>query len=77
MNKTRRNVVRDLIARLEAIAAEINEIKDQEQTYFDNMPEAIQDGERGEAAENAISALEDALSSIDEVAGSLQEAIGE
>jgi ABC-type transporter Mla subunit MlaD len=35
--------------------------RDDEQEYFDNMPEALQGGEKGSVAEEAVRSLEEAL----------------
>lgn len=86
MNKDRRKAIGALIDAAQAIAGQITDLKDQieairdeEQDYFDNMPESLQGGEKGEAAEAAISALETAVDAldafdVDEVVGALDEA---
>lgn len=54
------------------IATEIEEIKDEEQEKYDNMPEGLQQGDRGQAIETAISALDsayDACREFDELEG--------
>ena len=40
-------------------------VKDDEQEYFDNMPESLQGGDKGQAAEAAVSALDDAVNELD------------
>lgn len=72
MNNQRRKEINEIAARiagLQEIAREIigalESIRDDEQDYFDNMPEGLQAGERGEKAENAISALDDVISDIE------------
>lgn len=64
-------------------------IRDDEQDYLDNMPESFKNGDKGEAAQNAVDALEIAMDKleeaetacadeapdVDEVVGVLQEAI--
>lgn len=64
--------------------AEIETIKDEEQTALDNMPESFADSERGELAQAAVdhlsevdSALDDIESSIDSIVDSLSSATGE
>lgn len=73
MNKTRRGEIAAAVQRLTELAAEISDlrdtvetIRDEEQEYFDNMPESIQSGERGQNAEAAISELDDALSALED-----------
>lgn len=66
MNKDRRKQL-DVISQILANAREqIEALRDEEQDYYDNMPEGIQSGEKGEAAEAAVSAMDDAISSIEE-----------
>lgn len=72
MNKDRRERIRKLIAELENINSEISDILSEEQDAFDNMPESLQEGERGDKAQEAISNLEAA--SLDDVISSLESA---
>ena len=53
MNKERRQKISKIIERLEDIAAELEALADEERDAFDNLPEAIQYSERGEAMEAA------------------------
>ena len=43
------------------LIGELEEIRDEEQEAFDNMPEGFQNGERGELAQEAINNLETAI----------------
>lgn len=74
MNKTRR---KELERALELIN-EVNEIlsvaKDEEQEYYDNMPESFQNGDKGEQASTAIENIESAMSSLEDVVSYLEEA---
>ena len=67
MNKERRGRINDLLERVQEIQAEVERLQDEEQEYYDNMPEAIQGGERGEIASAAIDNLSSAYDSLDEV----------
>ena len=42
-------------------------IRDDEQEYFDNMPESLQGGDKGQNAEQAISQLDDAVNDMESV----------
>lgn len=67
MNKERRKNLDDLVNRLEDMKQELVTMQDEEQEYFDNMPESLQGGEKGTAIEemdNAVSFLNDAIDSI-------------
>lgn len=67
MNKARREAISKLIDMIDEIRSDVAGLRDEEQDYFDNMPESLQGGDKGQAAEEAISALEDAYNSLDEV----------
>lgn len=43
-------------------------IRDEEQEYLDNMPEGLKNSEKGENAQNAITALETAMDKLEEAA---------
>lgn len=60
---------------LDDLHGEVEALRDEEQEYLDNMPEGLQQGERGEAAQEAISNLENACDKIDEAKGAV-EAVG-
>lgn len=67
MNKARRKEIDSVIEVLEKAKEQLEVIRDDEQDYFDNMPESFQYAEKGEAAEEAISNLDYAIDQIDEV----------
>lgn len=87
MNAKRRNaiesVINELIERFEEIKAEaidqLSEIRDEEQEAYDNLPEALQDSEKGENMQNCIDALEYFMSDLENMeieAGDLLEEVG-
>lgn len=72
MNKDRRKTIDQIIACIadfEALKDElvnaVNNVRDEEQDYYDNMPEGLQQGEKGRIAEEAVSELDDALVALD------------
>jgi hypothetical protein len=74
MNKDRRKQIDEAVALAQQAAELIEQLKeaaetirDDEQEYFGNMPESIQQGDKGQAAEEAISALDEAVSALDEI----------
>lgn len=74
MNKDRRKQIAEVIKSLEtvkedisALAADVETIREEEQEYFDNMPESFQMGEKGEKAEAAIDALDSAHSDLEDI----------
>lgn len=76
MNKQRRKRITEAMELLQQAQAIIEEVKDEEQDAFDNLPEGLQGSERGEAMEEAISNLEEAYDNMDDIISSL-EAAGE
>jgi hypothetical protein len=74
-DKRRKDIAKaaDLIAQ----AITLLEIaRDEEQDFYDNMPEAFQNGERGEKAQEAIGALETAVDEAGSIADNLNEITG-
>ncbi|QDF16016.1 hypothetical protein H3N89_gp51 [Microbacterium phage MonChoix] len=74
MNKQRRKDIEAIVnklADLEALKTEIQEaieqVRDEEQEYYDNMPEGLQQSDRGYAAEEAASQLDEAASMLDDL----------
>ncbi len=72
MNKKRRKEIRELINELEELKEKIEIVLEEEQDYYDNMPENLQGSERGEIAESAISELEESLDNIDNAIENLE-----
>lgn len=75
MNKLRRKALDALIERIDDIYSELEALADEERDYRDNMPENLQNSERYETADNAVSSLEDALDNLDSAKSSIEEAI--
>lgn len=72
MNNDRRKRIDAMISRLEEIRDEIDAIREEEQDAFDNMPESLQNSERGDMAQEAISNLENV--DVDEIISYLESA---
>lgn len=74
MNNTRRKQIAALaqrlsgaIAGLEDIRSDIEMVKEEEQEYLENMPESMQDGDKGMNAQAAIDYLEQAYDALSEL----------
>lgn len=74
MNNARRKSLIAAVELLNQAQSIIEECRDEEQEYYDNMPESFQNGERGEAALAAIDMMESALSEIEGAVSSAEEA---
>lgn len=67
MNKERRDRLSDVIASLEEAKDLLEDVKNDEQDAFDNMPVGLQFSERGSKMEDYIELMEDAGDQIDNV----------
>lgn len=52
----------DLKAEMESLSGDIGTIRDEEQNAYDNLPESLQQGDKGEAMQDAITSMENAIS---------------
>lgn len=74
MNRERRKDLAAIIKKLEeldALREEIKEqleaVRDEEQEALDNMPESLQDSERGQQMQEYIDAMDESLYSLEEI----------
>lgn len=76
MNKSRRNALSKIIRRLNTmqdkedlygLIDELDTLKGEEQDYYDNIPENLQNSQRAQDSEQAIDNLEEALDLLNEV----------
>lgn len=74
MNKDRRNRFQTTLDSLQDVQTKLEEIKDEEETAFDNFPASLQESEKGEKMATAIGNLDSALSSLKEMIAYLEEA---
>lgn len=72
MNKDRLKQINEIIKNIDNISGEIENVLDEEQFSFDNMPENLQSSSNGERSEDAIGNLEEAHEKIQEVKESLE-----
>lgn len=73
MNKVRRKKVKDLQCTLKIIMDSLINLKDEEQDYYDNMPENLQGSIRGTESEEAIDNMTEAIDSLESAIDSLDE----
>lgn len=76
MNKLRRNALVVLHLQLSTQLANLEEVRDDEQEAFDNLPEGLQQGSMGLAIEEAAGHLDDAAGYLQEALDSIQNAMG-
>lgn len=70
MNKERRKRIADAVRRIEEL---LEDILNEEQEAFDNMPESLQMSENGMVSEEAQENLNAAIDSLEEAIGYLEE----
>ena len=66
MNKARRKQIAAAIGILETVKETIEDIRGAEEDAYDNLPESIQESDKGEEMQEYVEALEDACDSLDE-----------
>ena len=71
MNKVRREALKKLIKKIEgiqedieAVVGELENLRDEEDEYIDNMPDGIRESERGERAEEARDNMDGAVDEL-------------
>lgn len=74
MNNTRRKSLQELIEKTEGLKLEIEELRTEEEEYYNNMLEAFQDGEKGDRAQTVIEYLDEAMTAAGDVIENLTSA---
>ena len=59
MNKARRKRIEKVVNLLEELRDELESVKEDEQSAYDNMPDSLQDSERGDSMQDAIDTLDE------------------
>ena len=75
MNAMQRKTLQGYVESLGEIKNAIDEMTEEEQDKYDNMPEGLQESERGEAMQEAIDNLESASSSLEEAIDYINEIV--
>ena len=76
MNNTRRKNLRGLIEKTEGIKQGIEELRTEEEEYYNNMPSSVQDGEKGDRAQTVIEYLDEAITAAGDGIENLNSAAG-
>ena len=66
MNDKQRKDLSQLSNELSAIRSKVEDIQQENQDAYDNMPESFRDGEKGESAQACIDNLQTTLDGIDQ-----------
>lgn len=73
MNKQRRQKIREVRKEIKNCKDNLQKILDEEQDYFDNMPENLQGSMRGSDSEDAIDTMESCIEDLENVIKELTE----
>lgn len=73
MNAKQRKELQGYVDSLEEIKSNIETMMEDEQSKLDNMPESLQESERGDAMQNAIDQMEYGIDSLQEAIDNLSE----
>ena len=71
------DALKDQVAELEELKSEIEELQTDEQVGFDNLPEGLQQADKGQRMEQAAESLGEAATQMDDLISSATEAIEE
>jgi len=72
MNDKLRKQLALIIEGVEAVKRDVEDVKSSEEESLENLPEAMQEGEKGEKFQETISNLEDCICYLDDAISSLQ-----
>ena len=71
MNANRRKEIAKIVTELEELKSRLETVLEEEQEYYDNVPENLQNSERYQESEEYISYMEDAVSEFDSIIDAL------
>lgn len=74
MNKYNRMKISEWIDKLNDIKGEVDAMQEEESNKYDNLPEGLQDSEKGEAIYESVENLESAANSLEEAIDYLEDA---
>lgn len=73
MNKQRREELLEVVAMLDEATSRLQEIRDDEQESFDNLPDGLQCSKTGESMQSAIAELNWFEDSIDKLRNGIED----
>ena len=75
MNADRRKRLKSVVEKLTAAKQELDDIAAEEQDAFDNLPEGIQESDRGDAMQQNADDIYDHVQALDEVVDAIEDTI--
>ncbi len=76
MNKERRSRLEEVKEKIAEILCTIEEVRDDEEAAHENLPEPIQNGERGELMYDNVDAMQEIYDSLESLSNDIDELIG-
>ena len=73
MNKQRKHNITNIRIQLRKLKSELQIILDEEQEYFDNIPENLQSSLRGSESEDALDIMEKCVEELENIIKELME----
>ncbi len=72
MNKLRRKQIQEALSLIEKAYALLTNAKDEEEMAFENLPESLQESERGTAMQDNVDYLDTAVTGLEEAKEALE-----
>lgn len=66
MNNNRRKIIQGIRDSIIDLQTELEEVQSEEQDAYDNLPESLQESEKGQVMYDALDNIESAISSLNE-----------
>lgn len=77
MNKARRKKLGEIIDQLEYLREDLDAVASEEREAYDNLPESLQESDRGCAMEEAADELEDICSELEDLRQRIESVVDE
>jgi len=74
MNEARRKAIKVAQTKLDELSTYVENLRDEEQDYLDNMPEALANGDKGDAAQTVVDSLTEVVDYIAQAIEQLEDA---
>ena len=75
MNKARRKKLGEIIDQLEYLREDLDAVASEEREAYDNLPESLQESDRGCAMEEAADEIDDICSELEELRDRIVEVV--
>lgn len=75
MNKDRRTRLEEIANRINEIISDLEEIRDEEENAYENLPESLQESVRGQELQEKIDGMNDMLDNMEYIPTQINELI--